>query len=176
MNLWYFCNNCIFIQFLENSMWGMVTIAVTGALGFAFINFYAVKRRDSGTPQMQEIAQAIQEGADAFIRHEYRIIAAIAFVIALLLGILVSWYTGVAFLLGAVMSGSAGWVGMKIATIANVRVSNTARLTLSMGGDSPCRFSRGKRNGPFGGRLCPVRFGSSVWSIRIYVRASDRSS
>ncbi len=114
-------------------MWGIVVIAVVGALGFASINFYAVKRRDPGTFLMQEIAQAIQEGADAFIRHEYKIIASISACIALLLGVLVSWYTGVAFLLGAFMSGSAGWVGMKIATLANVRVSNTARVTLSMG-------------------------------------------
>ena len=114
-------------------MIGFVVVAVVGALGFAAVNFYGVKRLDTGTPLMQEIAGAIQEGADAFIRHEYKLILGIAILIAILLGVVVSWYTGVSFILGAVMSASAGWIGMKIATLANVRVSNRARETGSLG-------------------------------------------
>jgi K(+)-stimulated pyrophosphate-energized sodium pump len=114
-------------------MLGFVVVAVVAALVFAAINFYGVKKLNTGTPLMQEISGAIQEGADAFIRHEYKVIFSIAILIAILLGVVVSWYTGVAFILGAVMSASAGWVGMKIATIANVRVSNTARQTTSLG-------------------------------------------
>jgi K(+)-stimulated pyrophosphate-energized sodium pump len=114
-------------------MLGFVIVAVVGALSFAAINFYGVKRLDTGTPLMQEIAGAIQEGADAFIRHEYRIILGIALAIAVLLGVVVSWYTGAAFVLGAFMSASAGWIGMRIATLANVRVSNRARETSSLG-------------------------------------------
>ena len=114
-------------------MLGFVVVAVVGALGFAAINFYGVKRMDTGTELMNEIAGAIQDGADAFIRHEYRLILGIAVLIAILLGVVVAWYTGVAFILGAVMSASAGWIGMKIATLANVRVSNKARETSSLG-------------------------------------------
>ncbi|KGE73838.1 sodium-translocating pyrophosphatase [Spirochaeta lutea] len=114
-------------------MIGILIVAIVGALSFAAINFYGVKRMDAGTDTMKEIASAIQEGADAFIRHEYKVIFSIAVVIAVVLGILVSWYTGVAFILGAAMSASAGWVGMKIATIANVRVANKARETSSLG-------------------------------------------
>ncbi len=114
-------------------MLGFVVVAVVAALVFAAINFYGVKKLNAGTPLMQEIAGAIQEGADAFIRHEYKVIFSIAILIAILLGVVVSWYTGVSFILGALMSASAGWVGMKIATIANVRVSNTARETTSLG-------------------------------------------
>jgi len=106
---------------------------VVGALGFAAVNFYGVKRLDTGTPLMQEIAAAIQDGADAFIRHEYKLILGIAILIAILLGVVVSWYTGVTFILGALMSATAGWIGMKIATLANVRVSNRARETGSLG-------------------------------------------
>jgi K(+)-stimulated pyrophosphate-energized sodium pump len=124
-------------------MLGFIVVAVVGALGFAAVNFYKVKRIDSGTEIMQEIAGAIQEGADAFIRHEYKVIASIAVVVAFLLGILVSWYTGVAFVIGALMSGSAGWVGMKIATLANVRVANTARITQSMGKTLKIAFQGG---------------------------------
>lgn len=114
-------------------MLGFVVVAVVAALVFAAINFYGVKKLDTGTPLMQEISGAIQEGADAFIRHEYKVIFSIAILIAVLLGVVVSWYTGVSFILGALMSASAGWVGMKIATIANVRVSNAARETTSLG-------------------------------------------
>ncbi|MCX7656881.1 MAG: sodium/proton-translocating pyrophosphatase, partial [Treponemataceae bacterium] len=114
-------------------MGGIVVLAVVGAFALAATNYYAVKRKEAGTALMQEIAGAIQEGADAFIRHEYKVIGSIAILIAIILGIVVSWYTGVAFLLGALMSGSAGWIGMKTATLANVRVANTARETRNMG-------------------------------------------
>jgi K(+)-stimulated pyrophosphate-energized sodium pump len=59
-------------------MYGLVIIGIVAALSFAAINFYGVKRLDPGTELMQEIAGAIQEGADAFIRHEYKVIFSIA--------------------------------------------------------------------------------------------------
>jgi K(+)-stimulated pyrophosphate-energized sodium pump len=124
-------------------MLGIVVIAVIAALSFAAINFSSVKKLDTGTPLMQEIATAIQEGADAFIRHEYKTIFTLAIFITLILMILVSWYTGVAFILGAIMSASAGWIGMKIATLANVRVSNMARKTNSLGKTLKVAFQGG---------------------------------
>jgi K(+)-stimulated pyrophosphate-energized sodium pump len=127
----------------ESSMLGFIVVTVVGALSFAAINFYSVKALPAGTALMQEIAGAIQDGADAFITHEYRIILIMAVFIAVILGLVVSWYTGVAFLLGAVMSGAAGWVGMKIATIANVRVSNRARESMSLGSTLRVAFKGG---------------------------------
>jgi K(+)-stimulated pyrophosphate-energized sodium pump len=124
-------------------MLGIVVIAVIAALSFAAINFSRVKKLDTGTPLMQEIATAIQEGADTFIRHEYKTIFTLAIFITVILMILVSWYTGVAFILGAVMSASAGWFGMKIATLANVRVSNMARKTNSLGKTLKVAFQGG---------------------------------
>jgi K(+)-stimulated pyrophosphate-energized sodium pump len=124
-------------------MLGFVAVAVVAALGFATINFYAVRRLDTGTELMVELAGAIQEGADAFIRHEYRIIFTIAVFIMAALMVIVSWYAGVAFILGALMSASAGWIGMKIATIANVRVSNRARETFDVGSTLKVAFQGG---------------------------------
>jgi K(+)-stimulated pyrophosphate-energized sodium pump len=92
---------------------------------------------------MQEIGGAIREGADAFIYHEYRIIFAIAILIATGLGLLVRWYVGATFLLGALMSALAGLIGMKIATIANLRVSNAARETSSLGRTLKVAFQGG---------------------------------
>jgi len=124
-------------------MLGLVVVAVIAALSFAAVNFYSVKKLDTGTPLMKEIAGAIQEGADAFIRHEYKVIFSIAIFIAIALMVVVSWYTGIAFILGAIMSASAGWIGMKIATLANVRVSNTARNTKSLGKTLKVAFQGG---------------------------------
>lgn len=121
----------------------LVFIAVAIALLVAFYNFNAVKKLSPGTELMQEIATAIQEGASAFINHEYKVIAKIAILIAIALGILVDWYVGVAFVFGALMSGLAGFIGMRIATIANVRVSNKARESKSLGQTLKVAFQGG---------------------------------
>ena len=124
-------------------MLGFIVIVVIGALAFAAINYSAVKKKDAGTEEMQNIAGAIQEGADAFLRLEYKIIIKIVVIIAVLLLVVVSWYAAVAFIIGTIMSASAGWIGMKIATIANVRVSNTARETKSIGATLKVAFQGG---------------------------------
>lgn len=110
-----------------------VAIAVLITLGFAAYNYYYTKKLSPGTKEMTEIAGAIQEGANAFIHHEYKIIGLAAVAIAIVLGVVIEWYVGVTFFLGTFMSASAGFIGMKIATIANVRVSNEARVSKSLG-------------------------------------------
>lgn len=124
-------------------MFGFIIIAVVGALGFAAVNFILVRRRKTGTKLMGEIAVAIQEGAGAFLAHEYKVIASIGFIIAIILGLVVSWYTAVVFVLGALMSSTAGLIGMKIATLSNVRVSNEARETKSLGKTLKVAFQGG---------------------------------
>ncbi len=124
-------------------MFGFIIIAVVGALGFAAVNFILVRRRKTGTKLMGEIAVAIQEGANAFMAHEYKVISWLAILISILLGVVISWYTAVAFLLGALMSSTAGLIGMKIATISNVRVSNEARETKSLGKTLKVAFQGG---------------------------------
>ncbi|WP_422478146.1 sodium-translocating pyrophosphatase [Pleomorphochaeta sp. DL1XJH-081] len=114
-------------------MVGFIIIAAIAALAFAVINYYGVKRKDPGTPEMQQIAAAIQEGARAFLVLEYSVILKVVIFIAILLGIVVSPTSAIAFVFGALMSASAGWIGMNIATISNVRVSNEARNTKSLG-------------------------------------------
>ena len=103
-------------------------------LAYAAFNFLRVKRMDEGTDKMREIASAIRVGANAFINYEYKILAVVVAAVAVILCVVVSWQAACCFLLGAVMSGSAGWIGMRIATYANVRVSNKARETEELGG------------------------------------------
>ena len=94
----------------------IVLFAVILAVSFAALNFHLVRKMKEGTDRMKEIAAAIREGANAFIRYEYKVVAIIGAAIAVLLGLVISWETGIAFVIGAVMSASAGLVGMKIAT------------------------------------------------------------
>lgn len=111
----------------------LVFFASVLAIAYAAMNFYSVKKIDEGTRLMKDIASRIRMGAITFLNYEFRIIASIVLVVAVLMGIVVGWYVGVAFLIGATMSSLAAVVGMRIATYANVRVSNTARTTKRLG-------------------------------------------
>ncbi|MBR3840827.1 MAG: sodium-translocating pyrophosphatase [Erysipelotrichales bacterium] len=115
-------------------------LAAVAALGYAMYNFKSVKALDEGTEKMVEIAAAIREGANAFINYEYRIITIIVGIVAILFSVIFSlqegafrWEPSVCFVIGTVFSACAGYIGMKIATYANVRVSNTARNSKNIG-------------------------------------------
>ena len=131
----------------------IVFFAVVLAVAFAALNFYLVRKMKEGTERMQEIAAAIREGANAFINYEYKVVAIIGSAIAVLLGLVISWETGVAFVIGAVMSASAGLIGMKIATYANVRVANEANNTRNTGKTVKVAFRGGSVMG-----LCVAGF------------------
>ena len=105
-----------------------VPSAAAVALLFAFIKARDIARRDEGEPGMAEIAHAISEGADAFLKSEYKLL--LIFIAIVFAGIwlgLGSITTAVAFLVGALFSVLAGYFGMKVATRANVRTANAAR-------------------------------------------------
>ena len=124
-------------------VFGLLIVAALGGLAYAAYNFFSVKKLEEGTERMQEIASAIRVGANAFITYEYKIVAIVAAIVAALLALIISWSSAVAFIIGATMSASAGWVGMKIATYANVRVTNTARTTKSLSNTLKVAFKGG---------------------------------
>lgn len=138
------------IRLLERGIIIMVVMALPfvfvvamAALAFAWFNFFEVKKLPEGNKKMQEIAAAIRLGADAFIKYEYKVLLIIGLIIAVFLAILVSIDTGIAFILGASMSASAGWVGMKIATYANVRVANEAKKSKKISSTLKVAFQGG---------------------------------
>ncbi len=105
-----------------------VPAAAAVALLFAFIKARGIARHDEGEPGMAEIARAISEGADAFLKSEYKLL--LIFIAIVFAGIwlgLGSITTAGAFLVGALFSVLAGYFGMKVATCANVRTANAAR-------------------------------------------------
>ena len=98
------------------------------ALLFAFYKIAFVSKQDAGTDRMKEIAAAINDGAKAFLFAEYRILAIFVVVLFIAIGLgLGSWITALCFLFGALFSILAGYVGMNVATKANVRTANAAR-------------------------------------------------
>ncbi len=109
------------------------------ALIFAFILARFVLRQDSGTDKMKEISEAIQKGARAYLRQQYKIVAIIFVCLFVLLGILaavfhlISPFVPFAFITGGFFSGLAGFIGMSVATKANAKTSWAARKSLNSG-------------------------------------------
>ncbi|MHB1126443.1 MAG: sodium-translocating pyrophosphatase [Bacillota bacterium] len=114
-----------------NLIW-LITVSGALALIVALYMTISIFREDRGTPAMQEISKAIKEGAMAFLSRQYRTIAILSIIAAVLLAILTRQYhTAIAFMVGAFCSALAGYIGMYVAVNANLRVAAGAKVGLS---------------------------------------------
>ena len=119
---------------LTQLYWALGVAAPVAAGAFAFLLKQRIERSDPGTEKMQRIAAQIRQGAMAFLRVEYTALAGFTVAMFLALALLLpqdSVRTAVSFLLGAVSSGLAGWIGMRTATNAAVRTTSAARTGLA---------------------------------------------
>ena len=120
---------------INTYLW-IVLIAGSVALLFALIKTNWINKQDQGTDKMEQIGMNIADGAMAFLRAEYRVLSFFVLIVALLLGFAnagrqdSSAFISLSFVSGAIASGLAGFIGMKVATKANNRTTNAARTSL----------------------------------------------
>ena len=113
---------------MDNLIWAAPVLAIL-ALVFAAAKTSMVSKAEAGTDRMKEIANSISEGAHAFLFAEYKILVIFVAALFVLIGFFISWKTALCFLVGAAFSVAAGYVGMNVATKANVRTANAARTS-----------------------------------------------
>jgi K(+)-stimulated pyrophosphate-energized sodium pump len=117
----------------------LVLICGVAALAYALYRAAWVRRQETGTERMKELSDSIAEGAQAFLGREYRVLVIFVLVVAAVLAVInvvsgqanSSWLIALSFIAGAFCSGLAGYIGMRVATQANVRTTHSARTGLA---------------------------------------------
>jgi len=115
-------------------LWLVVASGVIAAL-YGWLETQTISKASAGSDRMKEIAAAIQEGAKAYLNRQYSAIATVGVVVVIVLGLAFwpTWQIPVGFIIGAVLSGAAGFVGMNVSVQANVRTAEAARTSLAGG-------------------------------------------
>ena len=111
----------------------LILCVIAATIGYVAWNYARIKKMPEGTKDMVEMAGIIRSGANTFMKTEYRTIAIVVLILAVVLSLFVEKTSGITFLFGALMSSIVCVLGMRSATYANVRTANKARESMSIG-------------------------------------------
>ncbi|MGA7791008.1 MAG: sodium-translocating pyrophosphatase [Xanthobacteraceae bacterium] len=115
-----------------HTLWAIVGCGILAIL-YAIWATRSVLSADAGSERMQEISAAVREGAQAYLKRQYSTIAVVGVVIFLIVGYFLGWLVALGFAVGAILSGSAGFIGMNVSVRANVRTAQAAIGSLAGG-------------------------------------------
>ncbi len=157
-------------------------VPVMGVIGllYTLVKFNWVSKQDAGTDRMKEISTYIAEGAMAFLKAEWKVLGYFVVIVGILLGVMAQanphshWSIAIAFAIGAVFSATAGYIGMKVATKANVRTAQAARTSLSKALN--VSFTGGAVMGLGVAGLAVMGLGGLFILLKIYFGATEVSS
>ncbi|MDH5180853.1 MAG: sodium/proton-translocating pyrophosphatase, partial [Gammaproteobacteria bacterium] len=108
-------------------------VASLVAIAYGIVTVVGLMKKPAGNEEMQRISLAIQEGASAYLRRQYTTIGVVGAVLAVLMGVFLHKETAIGFVIGAVLSGLAGFIGMNVSVRSNARTAEAARGGLNAG-------------------------------------------
>jgi K(+)-stimulated pyrophosphate-energized sodium pump len=114
------------------TLWLIVGCGVL-AIAYGIWATQSVMSADAGSKKMQEISEAVREGAQAYLKRQYATIGVVGVVIFVIIGFMLGWLVAVGFAVGAILSGATGFIGMNVSVRANVRVAQAATKSLAGG-------------------------------------------
>ncbi len=119
---------------MTSTLW-LIVLAGALSIVYGIVTTRGLLAADAGSARMQEISAAVREGAAAYLKRQYQTIAMVGVVIFVIAWLLLGAYSAIGFLIGAVLSGAAGFIGMNVSVRANVRVAQAATKSLAGGLD-----------------------------------------